>query len=96
MQQLTGGNAAAADVRSFDAGKDAVAVFTGGHGDLADGDQLCFGDYLQRMLAKLSERRFKATTVALMLLCVFGLTGCMKPYEPAGVTLKLTHRKRDS
>ncbi len=79
LQQLSGGNGSAADLRVFDAGKDAVPVFAG----LATLFMawLCFGEYVRRAVAKLSERRFKATTVALLVFSVFGLTGCLKPYD---------------
>ena len=80
LRQLSGGNLAAKDVRIFDAGKDAVSVGAAVATLLVA--LLCFGDYVQRGLARLGARRLKTMPMVLAgLLCVSGLTGCMKPYD---------------
>ena len=79
IQQLNGGDAAATDIRMFDAATDAVHVI-GGLAVLVAAVG-CFGIYLQASLGKLHRIYVKATTPFTVLVLLLALTGCMKPYD---------------
>jgi len=42
---------------------------------------LCFGKLVKAAFDKIKARIFKATALVLGLLCLTGLTGCIKPYD---------------
>lgn len=79
VRQINGGSTAASDVRIFDAGKNAIQI-CGALACLLAG-LLCFGDRARRALDKLRSQKSKAATIAIGMICVFGLTGCMKPFD---------------
>jgi hypothetical protein len=80
VRQLNGDNSSAMAVRMFDAGQGAVQLLAAGAILLAG--LLCFSKEIASALGKLKGRWFKAKTViALGLVSLFGLTGCMKSYD---------------
>jgi len=79
LQQLNGGNSDAVKLHQFEAGKDFVHVFAGAITLLAA--WLCFGRNATALFNQIKMRFFKTTTVVVGLLCLAGLTGCMKPYD---------------
>ncbi len=79
VRQINGGSAAATDVRIFDAGKNALLGF--GALAILSGALLCFGEHAGRALRKLSGHLSKTATIAVGMLCLLGLTGCVKPYD---------------
>lgn len=79
VRQINGGNTAASDMRMFDAGKNAVQVF--GAVAIILAAMLCFGGDARRTIEKLSNHRSKVAMVAIGVFCMFGMTGCMKPFD---------------
>jgi hypothetical protein len=79
VRQIDGGNAAAANMRAFDAGKDAVHVC--GATAIVALALICFGGDAKRAWEKLGRRWSKAAIVGMGLVGLFGLTGCVKPYD---------------
>jgi hypothetical protein len=79
LQQFNGNNADAIRLRQFEAGKDIVPVIAGALTLLAA--WLCFGKHLKAAFDKVKARLIKATALVLGLLCLTGLTGCIKPYD---------------
>lgn len=79
VRQIDGGNAAAANVRAFDAGKDAVHVC--GATAIVALALICFGGDARRVWEKLSRRWSKAALMGIGLVGLFALTGCVKPYD---------------
>src|SRR5213592_4623543 len=79
LEQLNGGNSDAAKLREFEAGKDIVHLLLGAITLLAA--WLCFGRYATAAFDKIKARVLKTTTVLAGMLCLTGLTGCLKPYD---------------
>jgi hypothetical protein len=79
LQQFDGNNTDATRLRQFEAGKDVVHVVAGAITLIAA--WLCFGKYVKAAFDKIKPRLFKATALVLGLLCLSGLTGCIKPYD---------------
>ena len=79
LQQFDGTNTNANHLRQFEAGKDLVHLVAGGITLLAA--WVCFGSYAKAAFGKITARFVKATPVIVGLLCLVGLTGCMKSYD---------------
>ncbi len=79
VRQIDGGNAAAADVRAFDAGKNAVQVCVATA--VAALALICFGGDARRVWERLGRGWSKAAMIGIGLAGLFGLTGCVKPYD---------------
>jgi hypothetical protein len=79
LRQFDGSDASAANVRQFEAGKEAAPMIAFAISVLAA--WLCFGSQIKAVFAWLKTRVLKAGSVIIGLLCVAGLTGCMKPYD---------------
>ncbi len=79
LQQLNGGNSNAAKLHQFEAGKDLVHVFAAAITLLAA--WFCFGRQATAAFHQIKTRFFKTTSAVVGLLCLAGLTGCMKPYD---------------
>ena len=79
LRQFDGTDASAANVRQFEAGKDAVHLIAFAVSVLAA--WICFGSQMKTALNKITARVLKASPMIIGLLCVAGLTGCMKPYD---------------
>ena len=79
LRQFDGTDSSAAKVRQFEASKDATAMIACAISALAA--WMCFGGLAKTMLGKIKGRVLKATPLLVGLLCIAGLTGCMKPYD---------------
>jgi hypothetical protein len=79
LRQFDGSDASAANVRQFEAGKEAAPMIAFAISVLAA--WLCFGSQIKAVFAWLKTRVLKTGSVIIGLLCVAGLTGCMKPYD---------------
>ena len=79
LRQFDGTNSTAANLRQFDAGKDAVHLMAFAISALTA--WLCFGAQAKMAFGKIRARVLKAMPVLIGLLCVSALTGCMKPYD---------------
>jgi hypothetical protein len=79
LRQFDGTNSSAAQLREFEAAKDAAHVAAWWATGLAAG--LCFGRPLKGAFDRIRARAFKSTSVIAGLLCVMALSGCMKPYD---------------
>jgi len=79
LKQLNGGNSAAANVREFEAAKELVHVIAGAVTLLAA--WLCFGRYAAAAFNWIKAHLSRTTTLGVGILCLAGLTGCMKPYD---------------
>ena len=79
MRQFNGVNADAAALRWFDAGKDAAPMLAGAFTLLAA--WLCLGVYARAAFQWLKACGRKTALVGIGLVCLGGLTGCMKPYD---------------
>ena len=80
LRQLNGANPDATALRRFEAGKDLAPMIAGGLTLLAA--WVCFGRFARAAFDRIKARVFKATTMAVVgVLCLAGLTGCMKPYD---------------
>ncbi len=79
LEQFDGTNTNANHLRQFEAGKDLVHLVAGGITLLAA--WVCFGGFVKLVWKKISARFAKAAPVAVGLLCLVGLTGCMKSYD---------------
>jgi hypothetical protein len=79
LRQFDGTNASAANVRQFEAGKDAVHMMAFAMTVLTA--WACFGREIKAALNWLTARVLKRAAVVIGLLCIAGLTGCMKPYD---------------
>ncbi|HEY6167355.1 MAG TPA: SPFH domain-containing protein [Verrucomicrobiae bacterium] len=86
VQQLNGGNAAAAQLRTFESLKDAAHLAAGALTLLAA--WVCFAPWLKRGASwiaaqwqRRSQARNAAKTAVLALLPALLLTGCIKPYD---------------
>jgi hypothetical protein len=79
LRQFDGTDATAATVRQFDAAKDAAPMLGCAISVLAA--WACFGSQAKTVLGKIKARVVKAIALIVGLLCIAGLTGCMKPYD---------------
>jgi hypothetical protein len=68
-----------ADLRQFEAAKNAAPVLAGAVTLLAA--WFCFGRFAKTAFEKIKARAFKATPLVLGLVFLAGMTGCMKPYD---------------
>lgn len=79
LRQMNGTDSSAANLRQFEAAKDAGHVIAFALTLLAA--VLCFGSQMKAALGKIAARVLKAAPVVVGLLFIAGLTGCMKPYD---------------
>ena len=79
LRQFDGTDATAAAVRQFEWSKDGVLMLACALSVLAA--WVCFGSQAKMVLGKIKGRLVKATPLIIGLLCIAGLTGCMKPYD---------------
>ncbi len=79
MRQLSATAGDAANLRQFEAAKNAAPVLAGAVTLLAA--WYCFGRFTKTAFEKIKARVFKATPLVLGLVCLAGTTGCMKPYD---------------
>jgi SPFH domain/Band 7 family protein len=79
LRQFDGTNQNAAEFRQFEAGKDAAPMVAGAITLLAA--WLCFGRYVRTAWAWARTRWSKAVPIIAGLLCLAGMTGCVKPYD---------------
>jgi hypothetical protein len=79
VQQMNDSNAAAAELRAFEAAKNSLHFAAGMIVLLAA--LACFGSYARTGFDKMRSRLAKSATVALALLMLPLFTGCMKPYD---------------
>lgn len=79
LRQFDGTDASAAQVRQFEAGKDAVHMMAFAITVLAA--WMCFGRQIRAALNWVTARVLKRAAVVIGLLCLVGFTGCVKPYD---------------
>lgn len=79
LRQFDGTDTSAAAVRQFDTAKDASPMIVCAISALAA--WMCFGSQARKVLGKIKARVIKATPLVVGLLCIAGLTGCIKPYD---------------
>lgn len=79
LRQFDGSDASATALRQFDASKDAASLIACAVSVLTA--WVCFGSRVKTVLGKIKGRMMKATPLVVGLLCIAGLTGCMKPYD---------------
>jgi SPFH domain / Band 7 family len=79
LRQLDGLNADAAKLRTFEAAKDGAPVLAGAVTLVAA--MLCFGRQIKAGWDKIRARVCKTAPWLIGVLCVAGLTGCIKPYD---------------
>lgn len=79
LRQFDGTDSSAANVRKFDAAEDAAPLIACAISVLTA--WICFGSQAKSVLGKIKGWVVKATPLIVGLLCIAGLTGCMKPYD---------------
>src|SRR5579871_4447237 len=79
LRQFDSTDAAAATVRQFEVAKDIAPMLECAISVLAA--WACFGSQAKTVLGKIKAHVVKATPLIVGLLCIAGLTGCMKPYD---------------
>lgn len=79
LRQLDGSDSSAANIRLFEAGKDAAHLMAFAVTLFAA--LLCFRGDIKAALAWLKARVLKIAPVIVGLLCAVSMTGCMKPYD---------------
>lgn len=79
VDQLNGGDAAAEDMRAYDTAKGMVEVITGA---------IVLFSFLLLFGGKIEEMLRKGSKLLIVLVCVFGLTGCIPYDKPEFVTIE--------
>lgn len=79
LRQFNGANTDAAALRWFESGKDAAPMMAGALTLLAA--WLCLGGYARAACQWLKLRGRKTAPLCMGVVCLAGLTGCMKPYD---------------